>query len=58
MTALKIMLLRIFIPKTSIAYLALYFFTCIIVVCGGLALYWLLRKVFPHFTAVITGGRI
>ncbi len=47
----------IFKPETDLALTALYFLNVIIVSLIALGLYYILKRIFPKFTAVITGGR-
>ncbi len=44
-------------PHTDTMLLILYFLCPTIVICGGLLLYYLLKKYLPKTTALITGGR-
>lgn len=47
----------IFQPQSDLALTINYFLLVIVVVAVLLGLYWLLRRVLPGFTRVITGGR-
>lgn len=43
--------------STDLMCTILYFVELVVVIVGGLFLYYFLRRCFPKFTAVITGGR-
>jgi hypothetical protein len=44
-------------PTTDFALTSLYFFNVIFVTGVTLGLYYILKKLVPKFTAIITGGR-
>jgi len=44
-------------PNTDFKVLALYFLCVITTVGVGIAIYWLLNKLLPRFTGIITGNR-
>ena len=48
---------KVLTPQTDIVVLSIYLFAPLVTILIGLAIYWLLKKYLPRFTAVITGGR-
>lgn len=57
MTASKSIFIKIFDPSGDIQFMLLRLLLWIVTICGGILVYWLLRKYLPRFTAIITGGR-
>lgn len=57
LSQIRKVLFKIFSPQSDIALTVLYLGLVLIVVAIALILYSLLKRMFPHFTAVITGGR-
>lgn len=48
---------KLFHPHSDVALIGAYLFCPIVIILIGLAVYGVLKHVFPRFTAVITGGR-
>lgn len=58
MTAIKSIIISLLTPISDISLVVTRLLICVVVVVIGIAIYWLLRKYLPRFTAIITGGRI
>ena len=50
-------LCRVLLPHTDWQLVALYFMSPAVIIAVGLFLYWLLKRILPRTTAIITGGR-
>lgn len=57
MTAVKTIILAVFVPVSDIAYVCVRFVTFFVVFGSGILAYILLCKRFPSFIRIITGGR-
>lgn len=50
-------IVKVFQPSSSIMWLICYLLDFLVITSLSIFLYLLLRRVFPNFTAIITGGR-
>lgn len=51
------LLFKLLKPQTDITILFIYLFAPFVTILIGLGIYWEIKKYFPRFTAIITGGR-